>query len=80
MRLPLTQRHEDAVARLPRLGLPESRVAQTTVGGPEHVAAEVQTWIDAGIEGLTVMLPDAHRPEIVELVGRTLGPLLWPRR
>jgi len=76
----MEERHEDAVARLPQLGLPEARLAQTTVGDPDGVGEEVQALVDAGIEGLTVMLPDAHRPEIVELVGRTLSPLLGSPR
>jgi F420-dependent oxidoreductase-like protein len=76
----IEERHEDALARLPQLGLDPARAAGATVGGPEHVAQEVQGWIDAGIEGVTVMLPEAHRPEIVELVGRTLGPLLGSPR
>jgi F420-dependent oxidoreductase-like protein len=76
----LEQRHEDALSRLEQLGLPEARRAAALVGGPEHVATEVQALVDAGIEGLTVMLPDAHRPEIVELLGRTLSPLLGSPR
>src|SRR5215207_3085868 len=76
----MEERHEDAVARLPQLGLDERRLPSTTVGDPDSVGEEVQALVDAGIEGLTVMLPDGHRPEIVKLVGRTLDPIVGSPR
>jgi F420-dependent oxidoreductase-like protein len=76
----IAERHEDALARLEQLDMPEARRAAAIVGGPEHVAAAVQELVDAGIEGLTVMLPEAERPEVVELLGRSLSPILGSPR
>jgi hypothetical protein len=36
----------------------------------------VQAFLDVGIEGLTVTLPDVHDLEVVELAGQTIGPLV----
>jgi F420-dependent oxidoreductase-like protein len=69
--------HEAAAAKVDfmrRAGLPEERVASILWGDADEVAEQAQAFADAGIEGLTVVLPDAHDLESVELVGRALGP------
>ncbi len=63
----------EAAAKLAALGLED---AGFTTGGPEQVAESVQAQVDAGVEALTVVLPDAHDLETVALVGETLGPVL----
>jgi alkanesulfonate monooxygenase SsuD/methylene tetrahydromethanopterin reductase-like flavin-dependent oxidoreductase (luciferase family) len=46
------------------------------VGDPDELAEQARAFVDAGIEGLTVSIPDVHDLETVALVGRTLGPVL----
>jgi hypothetical protein len=43
------------------------------------VAEQAVAFIDAGIEGLTMTIPDVHDLETVELAGRTLGPVFAPQ-
>jgi F420-dependent oxidoreductase-like protein len=67
---------EAAEAKLEALGL--SR-AQVLAGGPEEVAAQAQAFLDAGLDGLTITLPDVHDLETVQLAGETLGALIGTR-
>jgi len=70
--------HEGAMAKLDFLrqaGIPEDRLAAVMAGDPDSIAEQASAFIDAGIEGLTVTIPDVHDLEAVELVGKTLGPL-----
>ena len=46
------------------------------VGDPDGIAEQTQAFLDVGIEGLTLSIPDVHDLETVALVGETLGPLL----
>jgi alkanesulfonate monooxygenase SsuD/methylene tetrahydromethanopterin reductase-like flavin-dependent oxidoreductase (luciferase family) len=46
------------------------------VGGPDEVAEQVHTLLDAGLDGLIFNLPDAHDLESVALAGSVLKPLL----
>ncbi|RVW03921.1 LLM class F420-dependent oxidoreductase [Rhodococcus xishaensis] len=48
------------------------------VGSPDEVADQVKTRVlDAGIDGLIInLMANGHQPGIVELAGRTLGPLV----
>jgi len=39
------------------------------------VAEQAAAFLDAGIEGLALSIPDAHDLETVALAGRTLGPV-----
>ena len=48
-----------------------SRRAMT--GDPDAVAEQAQAYADVGIQGLTIVVPDAHDLETVALAGRTLG-------
>jgi F420-dependent oxidoreductase-like protein len=58
-------------------GLPEERARMVGMtGDPDEIAEQAQAFLDVGIEGLTLSLPDVHDLETVALVGETLGPLL----
>jgi len=46
------------------------------VGGPDEIAAEVKSYLDAGLDGLIFNLIDAHDIEPVRLAGEVLSPLL----
>ena len=74
--------HEAAQAKLDFLrqaGIPEERIASTfMVGDPDSVAEQAQAFLDAGLDGLTFMIPDAHDPETIALAGKTLAPVLAP--
>jgi F420-dependent oxidoreductase-like protein len=61
-------------------GMPPERVAMAIAGDPGEVAEQAQAYADAGIEGLTLSLPDVHDLEIVQLVGETLAPVFGSPR
>ncbi|WP_305094767.1 LLM class F420-dependent oxidoreductase [Prescottella sp. R16] len=59
----------------------EERAAATDrqfVGNPDEVAEQVQARVlDVGVDGIIVnLVTNGHQPGIVELAGRTLGPLV----
>jgi F420-dependent oxidoreductase-like protein len=56
-------------------GIPEERIAGAIAGRPEQVAERAHAYRDAGIEGLTLVLPDVHDLETVALTGETLAPV-----
>jgi F420-dependent oxidoreductase-like protein len=56
-------------------GWPEERIAAVTAGTPDQIVERAGAFREAGIEGLTLVLPDVHDPEAVELAGRTLAPV-----
>jgi F420-dependent oxidoreductase-like protein len=66
----------EAKAVFDSIGVPEGMAPMFNVGGPERVAERVRTMMDAGMEGLTIGMPQAHDLDAVRLVGQTLGPLL----
>jgi F420-dependent oxidoreductase-like protein len=70
--------HEVAQAKmefLRQLGIPAERLAAFIAGDPDTVGERVQALADAGIEGFTLSMPDAHDPEAVEMVGRAISPV-----
>ncbi len=70
--------HEAAMAKvdfLRQLGMPAERLRTIMAGDPDSVAEQAAAFLDAGIEGLTFTIPDAHDVETVALAGRTLGPI-----
>jgi F420-dependent oxidoreductase-like protein len=75
--------HADAMRKLDALrqaGLPEERERMVVMAGdPDAIAEQTQAFLDAGIEGLTLSIPDVHELETVALVGETLSPLLGSR-
>ena len=71
--------HEEAMRKFDAAkaaGLPEDRARMAIAGGPEAVAEQAQAFLDAGVEGLTLSIPDVHDLERVALAGETLGPLV----
>jgi F420-dependent oxidoreductase-like protein len=56
-------------------GVPDERIAAATSGTPEQILERVHAFRDVGIEGLTLVLPDAHDLEAVTLAGETLAPV-----
>ena len=46
------------------------------LGGPEEVQAQVQTFIDAGLDGMVFNMPGAPDPEMIALAGEVLAPVL----
>lgn len=70
--------HEGAMAKvafLKQLGMTEERLATVMAGDPDSVAEQAVAFRDAGLEGMTMTIPDAHDLETIELAGRTLGPV-----
>jgi F420-dependent oxidoreductase-like protein len=56
--------------------LPERRLPMVLAGGPDEIAEQLGAFMDAGIEGFTISLPDASDLEMVALAGRTISPLV----
>ncbi len=55
-------------------GLDEERVRGSFItGDPDSILEQVDAFIDAGLDGLLISLPDAHDIEPIELAGRTLA-------
>jgi F420-dependent oxidoreductase-like protein len=70
--------HEAALGKvegLKQLGYPEERVASAMIGDPDSIAEEASAFLEAGIEGMTISIPDVHDLESVELAGKALGPV-----
>jgi F420-dependent oxidoreductase-like protein len=72
--------HEDALRRVEEGkadgSLPERRVPMVIAGGPDEIAEQLGAFVEAGIEGFTISLPDPSDLEMVELAGKTLAPLV----
>ena len=72
--------HEQAMGKLDGLkqaGISEERLRMVVMAGdPDGIAEQTQAFLDVGIEGLTLSIPDVHDLETVALVGETLGPLV----
>ena len=71
---PSDREAEQKLEALRRGGFNERRGAAPFVGGPERVAEQVQELLDAGLDGLTVSIPDVHDLDAVRLTGQTIGP------
>ena len=72
--------HEDAMRRVEEGkadgSLPERRIPMVIAGGPDEIAEQLGAFVEAGIEGFTISLPDASDLEMVELAGKTIAPLV----
>jgi F420-dependent oxidoreductase-like protein len=72
--------HEEAQRRVQAAverGLSEERLQHMVMAGdPDGIAEQTAEFLDAGVEALTVSMPDVHDLEQVALVGRTIGPLV----
>jgi alkanesulfonate monooxygenase SsuD/methylene tetrahydromethanopterin reductase-like flavin-dependent oxidoreductase (luciferase family) len=58
---------------------PERARAQAFVGDPDTVAAQAQEYLDAGLDGITITMPDSHDVELVKLAGEALGAVIGTR-
>ncbi|RKQ88249.1 F420-dependent oxidoreductase-like protein [Solirubrobacter pauli] len=58
---------------------PDRARAGAFVGEPSEVAEQVQAYLDAGLDGITITLPDVHDIETVKLAGETLGAVIGTR-
>jgi F420-dependent oxidoreductase-like protein len=70
--------HEGAQAKLNAMretGVPEERVNAAIAGDPDTVGEQIQTRADAGLEGITISMPDSHELESVELAGQAIAPV-----
>ena len=47
-------------------------------GGPDEVTRQVQSYLDAGLDGMIFNMPHVEDPEAIELGGRTLSQRLEP--
>jgi F420-dependent oxidoreductase-like protein len=68
--------HEAAERKLEAiaaLGVPRERLETAMKGDPDSVAEQAQAYADIGIQGLTIVVPDAHDLETIALAGRTLS-------
>jgi F420-dependent oxidoreductase-like protein len=71
--------HEQARRKLDaalQRGMSEERARMLAlVGDPDGIAEQAQRFLDVGIEGFTLTIPDVHDLETVALVGETLAPV-----
>ena len=70
--------HEAAEAKVEvmrRMGIPEERLASVISGDPDTVGERVQALADAGLQGITISMPDNHDLESVALAGRAIAPV-----
>src|SRR5215213_6177420 len=56
--------------------LPERRVPMVIAGGPDEISEQLSAFMDAGIQGFTISLPNAADLESVALAGRTISKLV----
>jgi F420-dependent oxidoreductase-like protein len=75
--------HEAAVAKLDAAlqhsADPDRSRAGAFYGEPSEVAEQVQAYLDAGLDGITITLPDVHDIDTVKLAGETLGAVIGTR-
>jgi F420-dependent oxidoreductase-like protein len=68
--------HEDVERKLEAAraaGVPADRLATIAKGDPDTIGEWAQGLADAGVEGLTLSMPDVEDLETLELAGRTLS-------
>jgi F420-dependent oxidoreductase-like protein len=68
--------HEAAHSRLEAAGLDERRRSMAFAGDADGIAEQAQALVDAGIEGITISLPDVHDVEKVALAGQAIAPVV----
>jgi alkanesulfonate monooxygenase SsuD/methylene tetrahydromethanopterin reductase-like flavin-dependent oxidoreductase (luciferase family) len=73
--------HEQAVARAEEVGRRRGVDPGRTylVGDADGIAEQVAAFLDAGLDGMIISLPDAYELEPVERAGETLSGLLADR-
>ncbi len=82
-RLYIAHSHEAAEKKLDaavaKSNDPDRERAQAFMGEPDEVAEQVQAYLDAGLDGITLSMPDVHDTEMVALAGETLGAVIGTR-
>jgi F420-dependent oxidoreductase-like protein len=82
-RLYVGSSHEAAEAKLApvlqRAPDPDRARAEAFVGEPDTIAEQVQAYLDAGLDGITISIPDVYDLETVALAGETLGAVIGTR-
>ena len=58
---------------------PDRVRASVFVGDPDTVAAQAQEYLDAGLDGITITMPDSYDVELVKLAGEALGSVIGTR-
>ena len=71
--------HAKAEAAVARAADPDRAWASAFVGDPDEVAEQVQAYLDAGLDGITLSMPDVCDLESVALAGETLGAVVGTR-
>jgi F420-dependent oxidoreductase-like protein len=71
-----TQEAEAKLREAIEIGWPEERVGSALVGDPDTVGEEVQKLLDAGLDGVTMVVPTCYDLDSVALAGETLAPLV----
>ncbi len=56
-------------------GMPRERVEAAWIGDADTVAERAQAYRDVGVQGMTIVMPDAYDLEAIARAGRTLGPV-----
>jgi F420-dependent oxidoreductase-like protein len=56
--------------------LPERRVPMVIAGGPDEISEQLSAFMDAGIQGFTISLPDPSDLDNLALAGRTISKLV----
>jgi F420-dependent oxidoreductase-like protein len=74
---------EDAEAKVQKAreaGVPEERISGAgIIGGPEEIAETAQSFLDAGLDGLTFSIYDVYDLESIALAGEALGAVIGTR-
>jgi F420-dependent oxidoreductase-like protein len=74
---PTSAEAERKVEAAKQSGMPAERLQMAVMAGdPDSIREQVQAFLDVGIEGLTISLPDVHDLETLRLAGETIGPLV----
>ena len=76
-----TQEEAEAkVKRAVEAGVPQDRIdTMGLVGGPDRIAETVQSFLDAGLDGVTFSIVDVHDLETIALAGETIGAVVGTR-
>ena len=56
-------------------GMPRERVEAAWIGDADTVAERARAYRDVGVQGMTIVMPDAYDLEAIAMAGRALGPV-----
>jgi F420-dependent oxidoreductase-like protein len=68
------------IDRMREIGISQERIDAAPTGTPEEIHELAHAYREAGVEGVTVSLPDVHEPEAIMLAGETLAPVFNAER